>query len=722
MTPPYDHKVNSTTSSAPPSNWPVNILAAMVFLIPAVGVPNEYMLQDTLKSAIAAFGILLAGLGLLWNRYRYPRPICWHWILILPTSLCLYALGSMGWSHSYLAGVEAIRWGLLGLLLLVCHNSLGRSSTDRLLWGLHGGAVVAAVWVSLQFWFGLQWFPQVAPPASTFANRNFYAEYAVTALPFSLALMYRVQDIRQATAIGLSAALCITALLMTGTRSALLALLVVLALIGLTLFRATRQQGSWQEHCTRRLVPALALVLGCTILVNIPRPQVHPALQGGSVTPLQFAFARTQSLALPQEYSQGSFATRAFYWRSTIRMLQQHPWFGVGAGAWEVEIPQYEGADNSVEADYYAHNDFLQLLSEYGLIVGLLWIALFLGYLVQTWRTLICPHKIVDFDQFLVRGAAATSAVTATLVSGAGFPLHLAGVGILVMVALALLVLTQPHETTMFGPPVRHSIIFPALFPTLAVVGSILLAASLLTSILAYRSENNLIRAINWANSTITARSTPTPTELAQLVRWIDNGLEINPHQRKLASPAADALVAFGDYENAARILDVLAASRPHVADIWANLVLIRANLGDYTRAQAALTQLARLQPHHSRTQRLDILLLYRQGATAQAKEQLLAYLNAPDAAFELFNFAYSMGVEIRDQPMATTAMSLRTARWPATAPDGYFKIGLFYANAQTLDNDQALKAFQQGLELVPQAQRPTYLNAVPEPFRSHLR
>lgn len=713
--------MNSEASPPSQTNWPVNILAATLFLVPAVGMPNEYMLQDTLKSAIAAFGILLAGLGVLWDRYRYPRPLRWHWILILPGSLCLYAFGSMVWSHSYLAGVEAIRWGLLGLLLLVCHNSLGRFTIDRILWWLHWGAVVAAVWVCLQFWFGLQWFPQVAPPASTFANRNFYAEYAVTVLPFSLVLMYRVQDIRLAVVVSLSAALCVAALLMTGTRSALLTLVVVSALIGLTLLCVARQRSSWKVHSVRWLVPPLALTLGCVVLVNIPRFQVQPTLQSDSVTPFQFAFARAKSLARPQEYSQGSFATRAFYWRSTMRMLQQHPWSGVGAGAWEVEIPQYEGTDNSVEADYYAHNDFLQLLSEYGLIVGLLWIALFLAYLVQTWRSLICTRKIVDPDQFLLRGGAATSAVAATLVSGAGFPLHLAGVGMLVMVALAMLVLTQPHQTKMFGPSVRHSMIPPKLFPVLAMVGGALLAMSLLTSILAYRSESYLVRAVNWANSTITARSTPTPIELTQLVQWIDNGLEINPHQRKLASPAADALVAFGDYENAARILDVLAASRPHVADIWANLVLIRANLGDYVRAQTALAQLKRLQPQHSRTQRLDILLLYRQGAKLQAKKQLLAYLNAPDAAFELFNFAYSMGVEIGDQSIATTAISLRTARWPSTAPDGYFKMGLFYANAQTRDNDQALKAFQQGLELVPLVQHSTYLNAVPEPFRSHL-
>lgn len=693
----------------------------MMFLIPAAGVPNEYMLQDTLKSAIAAFGILLAGLTLLWDLHTHPRPVCWHWILFLPGSLCLYALGSMAWSHAYLAGVEAVRWGLLCLLLFICLNSLERSGGRRVLWGLHWGAVAAATWVCLQFWLDLQWFPQVAPPASTFANRNFYAEYAVTALPFSFALIYTEKNIHKSAAIGLTTVLPVTALMMAGTRSALLTLVVVLVLISMTLMHLARHTGPGHWKKVRLLVPALALFMGCGILANIPRSSSHTMSQGDSVTPLGFAFTRAQSLTQAQEYSHGSFATRAFYWRSTMRMMQQHPWFGVGAGAWEVEIPQYEGINNSVEADYYAHNDILQLLSEYGLIVGLLWIAFFGAYILQTWRSMVQVHTARESNHFQFRCAAATAAIAAILVSGAGFPLHLAGVGVLLTVTLAWLAKTQPSHAEMFGQTLRSCNIRPALLLPLTVLGAISLAACMLASILAYRSESNLMRAVNWANRTIMAQTTPTSAELGQLVKWIDNGLEINPHQRKLASPAVDALVAFGDYENAARILDVLATSRPHVADIWANLVLIRSNFGDYKRAEIALSQLERLQPIHSRTQRLKVLLLYRQGQATQAKEQLLTFLNAKDAAFELFNFAYSMGIEIHDETLAIAAISLRTVRWPDTAVDGFFKIGMLYANAQMPDNNRALEAFRQGLERVSQAEHPIYLNAIPEPFRSQL-
>ena len=58
-----------------------------------------------------------------WTRGR-PEPLRWHGILWLPLALLAYALGSMAWSHTYLAGVEAVRWFLFALLLWLGLNTL----------------------------------------------------------------------------------------------------------------------------------------------------------------------------------------------------------------------------------------------------------------------------------------------------------------------------------------------------------------------------------------------------------------------------------------------------------------------------------------------------------------------------------------------------------------------------------------------------------------------
>src|SRR5659263_769297 len=58
--------------------WPVVVLALMMFVVPAAGVPSELMLQDTLKSALVAFGVLTAALVFFWQQRQRTAPLQWH--------------------------------------------------------------------------------------------------------------------------------------------------------------------------------------------------------------------------------------------------------------------------------------------------------------------------------------------------------------------------------------------------------------------------------------------------------------------------------------------------------------------------------------------------------------------------------------------------------------------------------------------------------------------
>ena len=59
-------------------DWTVAIFALMVFFAPALGVPHEEMLQDTLKSIVVSFAALGAALAFFWhqrNRRDGCRPV-----------------------------------------------------------------------------------------------------------------------------------------------------------------------------------------------------------------------------------------------------------------------------------------------------------------------------------------------------------------------------------------------------------------------------------------------------------------------------------------------------------------------------------------------------------------------------------------------------------------------------------------------------------------------
>lgn len=119
--------------SLSPGDGVVLLLATMMLLTPALGVPHEFMLQDTLKSMLVAFGTLAAAWLLLWQNRQRSDALQWHGVLWLPLLLMAYALGSMAWSHTYLAAVEAVRWFVFFVLLWVGLNSLTRERLPLLI-------------------------------------------------------------------------------------------------------------------------------------------------------------------------------------------------------------------------------------------------------------------------------------------------------------------------------------------------------------------------------------------------------------------------------------------------------------------------------------------------------------------------------------------------------------------------------------------------------------
>lgn len=70
-----------------PDHWIMGILALMMFLTPAMRVPYEEMLQDTLKSALVSFATLSTGLLFFWQQRHRREASRWHALMWLPLSV-----------------------------------------------------------------------------------------------------------------------------------------------------------------------------------------------------------------------------------------------------------------------------------------------------------------------------------------------------------------------------------------------------------------------------------------------------------------------------------------------------------------------------------------------------------------------------------------------------------------------------------------------------------
>jgi O-antigen ligase len=706
-----------------PANWPVAVLALMMFLLPAVGVPNELMLQDSLKSAIAAFGVLAAALLFFWQQRHRTAPLQWHGMVWLPVALMLYALGSMVWSHAYLAGAEAIRWFILGLLMWLGLNTLTRQNLPLLLWGIHGGAVVASFWAAWQFWFDLGLFPQAAAPASTFVNRNFFAEYAVSVLPFSVYLLASLRPSRWQLLMALSLALNVVALMTTGTRSALVALLLLLPVFTVILLRYRQQFAFKRWSRTKRALVGMILVIGVLGLGSIPshNPQILKEKMG--TTALQRSLFRVASMTESQEYTERSFSIRAQMWMATARMLLAHPWTGVGAGAWEVQIPLYQRKDTVLETDYYAHNEFLQLLSEYGAVVGGLGLAFLLAYLLRSAAT---TYRLQERDKSEgpSRAVLLSSFLALFVVSNAGFPWHLAGCAALLALALGALAASDVRlgQTHTFPIPTNPSPRFiTRLMLALTVCG--LVVASYVTA-QAWAAERKLVHAIHlgaFLGQTLPPPAPPEAQRKADMLENLREGIAINPHYRKFTAIAAEKLAASGDYANAAWVLETVVASRPNVPALWYGLAMNYAQSGQHDLAKLALRQVQRLKPDASETVTLSAVLLSKAGEDDQAIALLNASLDDKKFDVDMLQSAYALGLKTHNQELAVRSLLLFAQTWPEQAADTYFRLGNVYADLGQPDDTKALAAFRLGLAAVPVTQKDNYIQQIPERFRSQM-
>jgi O-antigen ligase len=184
--------------------------------------------------------------------------------------------------------------------------------------------------------------------------------------------------------------LCLAAMLMTNSRAGIVLSLVALIVAFVAFF---------YRDLPRRGGVAAALVIGGLIAL------IFLQVLGGNVS------GRFDVQGLSDE---GRLET----YRSTLRMIADHPWFGTGLGTFVWSFPAYRSANVSMWGVWdLAHSTPLELASDLGLplagLVGLAWLIV-LAVLIRVVRTrrhdrivpvgalavaiLGLAHSIIDFS------------------------------------------------------------------------------------------------------------------------------------------------------------------------------------------------------------------------------------------------------------------------------------------------------------------------------------
>ena len=254
---------------------------------------------------------------------------------------------------------------------------------------------------------------QFAQPYGSFVNRHNFAAYMemTVALPLGLLLtgsIKRDQRLLYLTAIVLMA----VALFLSGSRGGFVALVAELILL-VMLTAPIRGAKSIVVRVALAGAILIAVIVG-TIFV------------GG-----ESSLTRIAETASSKDVT----TNRTHIWAVTVDVIKDNLPFGAGLGAFGVA---YTPTDNlsGLERAEQAHNDYLQTLSDAGVVGGLIGIA-FLFFLIRT--VVRNVRRQNDFRRAVAIGA--TAGIFAVLVHSIfDFVLHTTAIAVLFLVLLALLV------------------------------------------------------------------------------------------------------------------------------------------------------------------------------------------------------------------------------------------------------------------------------------------
>lgn len=154
-----------------------------------------------------------------------------------------------------------------------------------------------------------------------------------------------------------------------------------------------QSRGSWLFNMILIPIVSLPYLIKRFVYVLAVLAALGGVIWGFSTQP-QYV-ARFESITNTTTY--GSNLGRFEVWTSSINMFKDHPLTGVGIGQWRTKYEDSYRLPSENQHLYHAHNNFIQLLSEVG-ILGLLGVLIFYGTIIidnfVTWFKKRDPYSL----------------------------------------------------------------------------------------------------------------------------------------------------------------------------------------------------------------------------------------------------------------------------------------------------------------------------------------
>ncbi|HPT07775.1 MAG TPA: O-antigen ligase family protein [Candidatus Omnitrophota bacterium] len=272
--------------------------------------------------------------------------------LVLPI-LGLIAVGFISFInsinlHSSVQGI--VKLVKAGLIVVVCVEEIkDRRHALRICLSIFAGATLASFDAFWQMTFGrdflrgnepMIYIGSIKRATAAFSHTNILGVYLSACIPLCLALsLYYWSRFKKGIALVLSA-LCIYGVYVTFSRGAVLAVLTGIIILAI----ARRDK----------------LILGGLVLILLVTPFIMPKravefMKSVNYNPAVVLFNQDRMSA----------------WRNAANMVKHHPVIGVGVNTFSINYGKYklaEHGDQITGSSFYAHNIYLQMAGETGLL------------------------------------------------------------------------------------------------------------------------------------------------------------------------------------------------------------------------------------------------------------------------------------------------------------------------------------------------------------------
>ena len=254
---------------------------------------------------------------------------------------------------------------------------------------------------------------EYAKPFGSFVNRHNFAAFIEMAIAVPLGLLFtgaipRDKRLLYLTAIGLMG----IALILSGSRGGLVSLLAMVVFVLILT--------NWNRRAEN-----IGLKIGLTVLL------LGVLIGGAILIGGESSLTRFAETAVSNDIT----TNRTYIWNVTLQVIKNHLPFGAGIGAFAAAYTPYDTM-NGIERVEQAHNDYLQILADAG-IVGLILAGFFIYQLFRT------GFESVKTENLYRRGVAvgAFAGCFAILVHSLfDFVLHTTAVTVMFLTLAAMLV------------------------------------------------------------------------------------------------------------------------------------------------------------------------------------------------------------------------------------------------------------------------------------------